>query len=108
MPAVKPPPGTLGGLSFFGYTTSTPFMLDEAYVNGTAHVHAPTPVPVPREQQNEFHEDEEAYEYDDKEDFWDEEGEGEGEGEGEDDVGEEDEMDVVKEGQGATDEMDVD
>ena len=102
---VKPARGALGELSFFGYATSRPFMLEEAYVNGTAREHLPAPVSVGGRGWVEGGEEE--YDDEDEEEYWDDEEQG-GDDEGEGAVEEEDEMDGVEEGDEAAGDMDVD
>lgn len=59
----KPAAGRLGELSFFGYASSRPFMLVEAYVKGTAHLYLEAPVSVAEDEYDAYEEEEYEYEY---------------------------------------------
>jgi len=98
----KPAQGALGELGFFGYEVARPFMLEEAYVNGTAREHLPAPVSVGARGWIEGGEEE--YEDEDEEEYWDDEEEGG------DEVEEEDAevTDEIEEGDEVADEMAVD
>ncbi|KAF2827983.1 hypothetical protein CC86DRAFT_405014 [Ophiobolus disseminans] len=64
--------GALGGLGFFGLAASTPFLVNEAYVHGTAGMYLTAPV-VGGEDGWEEEEDEEGYWGKDEEGFYEEE-----------------------------------
>jgi hypothetical protein len=45
-PRAPRPQGALGSLPFFGFQASNPFLMNQAYVKGTAHLHLNTPTKV--------------------------------------------------------------
>lgn len=63
----KSSPGALGSLNLFGYAASAPFMLNYAYVHGTAHLHLSPPKKVSTEEMYGEYEEEEYYDEEEEE-----------------------------------------